>query len=508
MDRALKPLVAAAIAAELGIWLLAKHLPDAHFPGFRLLDAGPWLVVPAVLGLLAAGLATRVSWPRRVDLALLALAALGVQVATWGLPQAQPDTVTYFVLAKRIAAAPVELLGHWPSLVWGTEEARFHKPYPLVPAVYGAAFGALGETRGVMDLVRAAFGLALPASVLVLTRASGRTDTGPAWVVATLPLILAQGAWMLVDVPLMVLLTLSWAAWTHVERTRQGVALAVALTGLTVLAKFSALLFLLPPLALLFVKDKRVLAGLGAVAVVGLLLVKPPFARDDWTTYVTALGAMFFLLRPGLWLSVKPDRLVLGGLTAVPLLLLYAPAEHAARYALPLVPLLALGVRSRPLTAFLAVSGLALFAVAWRPLLVNNQAANLQLAARSLSGFERVEIQGDMPSTTFPTAALTALVDLETTTAVQVGETYALGPAEDKRHWWEFYEPPAWHQPAGEPDAILLALYGAGPEAFEAANPSAELLEEVSLFRASSWLLPRRVRVYRVTNEARMEETR
>ena len=497
MDRALKPLVAAALAAEVGVWLIARHIPDAHFPGFRLLEAGWWLLVPLVLGLVAAWAAPRVEVPEKVDLGLLALATLLVQALVWDLPQAQVDTATYFKLAKALSLEPTL---DWPGLAWSGEEARFHKPFPLVPAVYAAAFAVLGETRLVMDLVRAAWGLALPASVLFLARSSGVRGTGPAWAVLGVPLVAAQSGWMLVDVPLMVLLCLAWGAWR-----RRAFRWAAVLTALTLAAKFSALLFLLPPLAALFLRDRRALVALGVVAVVGVLLVKPPFARQDWTTYLAAIGALAFLLRPALWLSARRDPLVLGGLAAVPLLLLYAPAEHAARYALPLAPLLALGV-DRRVSAALAASGLALFVVAWRPLLVNHQAANLQAAARSLGDFERVAVWGDLPSTTFPTAALTALVDLETETPVHVGGTLAQGPAEDKRHWWEFYATPEFHT-GDRADGVLLALYGAGPERFEAANPDLERVDDISLFRASSWLLPRRVLVYRVTPETRMEET-
>ena len=490
----MRPWIAVVLAAEVGIWFLATQLPDAHFAGFRLLAHLGWAgLALALVAALVFGVAERWFPPRA---AVVLPVALLVQVLVWDLPQAQPDTLTYFVHAQRFARAPVETLLSWPAEVWSGEEARFHKPFPLIPAIYGAAFALFGETRLVADLVRAAFALALPLATLRLGRALKLDGAPAALVVATLPLLAAQSAWILVDLPLLVLLCAAWTCW--LERRWPLFALFAVLA---LSAKFSAALFLFAPLAALASRrlHPAVAAALGLLAFGLLLALKPPFWREDPSTYLAALGALALGLRPALLLP-PPDRMTLGALLTLPLLLLYAPAEHVARYALPLVPLLALRVEALgwgPLPAALVGSGLALFGLGHRPILAHNQAANLQGAAEHLDDFERVEVWGDLPSTTFPTAALVGLLDLETETPVVLGGTLAQGPPEDKRHWWEFYEPPAWHAPAPSDGAVLM-LYGGSREAFEASHPEARFVTEVSDYEASSWLLPRQVVVYRL----------
>ena len=490
----MRPHLAALLAAEVGIWFIASELPDAHFAGFRLLaQLGLVGLGIALAAGVAAGFGARFVRLRGWHVAVVAIA---VQALVFGLPQAQPDTLTYFVQAQHFARAPLETLASWPAEVWSRDEARFHKPFPLIPAIYGAAFALFGETRLVADLVRALLALSVPAATWRLGRALQVDGAGAALVVATLPLLCAQSAWILVDLPLIALLCVAWTAW--LER-RWGLFAAAGLLALS--AKFSAVLFLAAPIA--FHEGRRLhpalLGALAALALGMLMALKPPFWRDDLGTYGFALGALALGLRPAL-LAGRPDRFTLGALLTLPLLLLYAPAEHLARYALPLVPLLAIRVEAMewpPLAPALAASGLALFLFGHLPLLRHNQAANLQRAAEHLDDFERVAVYGDLPSTTFPTAGIAGLLDLETETPVVLGSTYRQAPPEDKRHWWEFYEAPPWHAPAPA-DGAVLALYGGDREAFVAEHPEAVELTSIRDYEASSWLLPREVVVYRL----------
>ena len=238
------PWLAVALAAELGIWFLASELPDAHFAGFRVLGRLGTLGLAAALAAgVTAGLAVP-RLPRGLAPVAVVVLALVVQALVWDLPQAQPDALTYFVHAQAFAREPLETLASWPTEVWGSEEGRFHKPFPLIPAVYGAAFALFGETRLVAEIVRTALSLAVPLATWRLARALGRDGLGAAALVATFPLMAAQSAWILVDLPLIALLAASWTAWLE-KRWRLFALLAV----LTLSAKFSALLFLAAPIA-------------------------------------------------------------------------------------------------------------------------------------------------------------------------------------------------------------------------------------------------------------------
>ena len=493
----MRPWLAAALAAELGIWFLASALPDAHFAGFRILGhLGVVGLAAAVAAAITAGLAAPRLPGRFAPAAVVALALI-VQALVWDLPQAQPDTLTYFVHAQAFAREPLETLIAWPTEVWGSDEGRFHKPFPLIPALYGAVFALFGETRLVADGLRAAFALACVGASWRLARALGQKGPGAAALVATLPLLAAQSAWILVDLPLIALLAVAWTAWLE---KRWPLFVVFALLAMS--AKFSAILFLAAPI--LFLESRRlhpaIVVGLGLVAAALLVVVKPPFWREEASSYALALGALALHLRPALLLQ-RPDRFTLGALLTLPLLFLYAPAEHLARYALPLVPLLAIRTAAsewRPLVPALVASGFVLFVAGYRPLLVHTQAANLQRSAEVLDDFERVEVWGDLPSTTFPTAALVGLLDLETETPVVLGETCRQEPPESKRHWWEFYEPPPWHEASEASDGALLMLYGGERACFEERHPDAVEIDAISDYTTSSWLLPREVVVYRL----------
>ena len=518
--RLLLLLAAAAVAAELAGWLLGSGNKDATFAWFRVAahagTAGFALAIAA--GLAAALAADRlraagITLPR--PLLVLGAAATALHLLFLDTPQGQPDTANYFVYAQHIAADPLHTLVQWKALVWDVDQGRFHTYLPLVPLLYGLAFAVLGEHPAVADLLLTAFAVALPLAVARLGRTAGHPRAGLAagWLVLTLPYLQAHSGWLLVDLPLTLFVCLAWTALLR-ARTPTGWLLAAALCALPLATKGSALLFVAGPLFVLATRAWRrrwLLVRVTGGAIAALVVLHRPFMRAAETYPETALS-LLLQLRPGLWglagvAVVRRDRLatvLAAALCAVPVLILYGSPEHVARYALPLAPALALAAAraaSRPLLAGLATSGLVLLLAGYRPVLVHHQAANLQAATRQLqaSGVDAIEVWCDVPGTTFPTGATAALVDYYATVPVGVGGTLRIGEPGPKQHWWDHFESPPWHDrpPA---DGVLLGLYGATAREFEQ-GPGADLdrIEEVSLYRGSSWLLPRSVVLYRRT---------
>ena len=509
-----------AVLAELGAWLGGAANRSESFAWFRVqghLGAGG-LLLATLVGVASTRL-------RRLPPAWMG--ALGLHLLLFRqVAQGQPDTVTYFTLAQQVARAPIHSALHWPAVAWVGEEARFHHAFPGVPFVYGVAFRMFGESPAVVDAVLTAWAVLLP--IVVGWAARGWGPPGPAtqrasalaaWSVVLFPLLQAQSGWMLVDLPFCVALAFAWGAMVR-ARGPGGAALA-ALACLPALSmKVSAPLFLVgPALALLLSRRGFVgtVLGLGFAA----LLVHPPRLRALDISMGAALSLALHL-RPALWVLAvtairrawrgwawgaseeRGVRLLVGALLAAPVLVLVAPAEHAARYGLPLGVLLAVSAaRVSPwITRFVAGSGLVLLIGGYAPVVWYHQGVNLQAATMALveDGATAIDVVADAPGTTFPPAALAALVDFYAPVPVRTGAALALGPPEAKRHWWEFVEPPEWRRavPADEAaDGLLLCLYGAGPERFERENPQWERVVAVSTYRSSSFLLPREVVAYR-----------
>lgn len=525
-------LLLVAVGLELAGWALGGGTGTTTFAWYRVqAHAGLDGLVLTVLAGLAAAAATSslLRWrpglgntlSGRWGLVSLGVAALALHLAFLDLPQAQPDTVTYFVYAQHFAREPLATLLDWGELAWSGPEARFHRPFPLVPLIYGLAFRVLGERWWVVQLLMTTFAVVLPLAVAWVGHSAGKPALGVAagWLALCLPFLQCQTGWMLVDVPLLIFLCLAWGFMLR-ARGPAGFVLALVACVPALATKASGGLFLLGPWAA-YATRHRLLNHrwlLPALALVGLALlawVNPPRAREDASTWLEGAVAAGLHLRPSLWLLAlavslgreRLHRLALGVLLALPVLVLWAPPEHVPRYALPLglaICLLAAQTlrRQAPALVGLAAAGLALCFLGYRPLLVHNQAANLQIAARRIQerGARAIEIWSDQPGSNFSPAALAALVDLYTTVPVRYGGAVEVGDPDDKRHWWEVYEPPPWHLPVPDeppPDGILLCLFGADADAFEA-GPGAELrlLEEVSVYRASSLLLPQRVRLY------------
>ncbi|MDP2314612.1 MAG: hypothetical protein Q8P41_17040 [Pseudomonadota bacterium] len=495
-----------ALVAEVAGWLLGAPNRTESFAWFR---------VQAHLGLaglaaaLIVGLAFAAWRIRRVPPAwpgALLLHGLFLDV-----PQAQPDVVTWFTLAQHVARAPFATLLGWPALVWTGEESRFHKPFPGVPTVYGAAFRLLGESTFVMDLVLTAWAVALPLAVTWAARGIGprgprteRTARLAGWLVVGLPLLQAQSGWLLADLPLCACVAVAWGALLRV-RGRRGLATAALACLPAVVTKVSGAAFVLGPALALALPLPAFLGvvGVGTAVAFGL---RPPRVHAAPFYFATTLGLALHL-RTAAWIVALPTllrrdrlgRLVLGAVVTLPQLVAWSPIEHAPRYALPVALALSIATaRASPAVArFLVGSGLVLLIGGYRPILRHNQALNLQEATRTLvaQGVDAIEVRADAPGTTFPPAALAALVDLYAPVPVRTGAALALAPADKKRHWWEFVVPPPWRAP-GAADGLLLCLYAADATRFEAENPGWTKVGTVSRYRSSSVLLPREVVLY------------
>lgn len=523
-------LVVAAVAAELLAWALAGGTGTTTFAWFRVAaHAGNGgLLAAALAGLLAGGTVALLrrrrapppeplaDGPFTVGLGLLVLAAVAVHLPWSGMAQAQPDSANYFVLAQAVARDPVGSLLHWKALAWDTAQGRFHHPFPLVPVTLGLAFRAMGEHPGAVSLVMGFFAVLVPVATALAGAAGGRPRAGLAagLVVLGIPFVQAQGGWLLVDLALAGLVALAWAALLRL-RGPGGWVLVLGIGALAAATKVSAPVFLLGPAAavLLEGRPRRWFWGAAAAGLALLAVVHPPRLREEAETWLEAVAVMGVHLRPSLWVLAlgvlaardRLERVVIGGLLALPVLVLYAPPEHVARYALPLAPALALAATWRsagraPLTAGLLASGLVLGFLGYRPLVVHHQAENLRGAVARLeaSGVTGIQVWADQPESGFGAGPLAALVDLYATVPVAVGEDLARAGPEKKRHWWEVWEPPPWHEaPLPEGSGALLCLFGAGPESFEA-GPGAGRphLETVSRYRLSSFLLPKEVAIY------------
>lgn len=495
-----------AVLAEAAGWLFGAPNRTETYAWFRIqAHLGPGgLALALLVGLAFAALKLRTIPPAW-------LGALLVHAAFWDVAQAQPDAVTWFTLAQKVAAAPLDVLTSWPSSAWVGEEARFHRPFPLVPAVYGLAFRVFGESDRVISAVLVAWAVALPAAVTWAARAAG--PPGPAteraarlagWLVVALPLLQGQSGWLLADLPLIVNLAVAWGALLRVRRPRDLVWAALAALPAT-LTKVTGIAFVaLPALALLLPLP----AFFGAIALGGLALLglSPPRLRPA-ADYGAAALALVLHLRSAAWVAALPAlrardraaRLLLGALVGLPAIVAYSPVEHTPRYALPVALALAIAVpRASPAVArFLVGSGLVLTLGGYAPVARLNQAVNLQEATRALvaHGATAIEVVADAPGTTFPPAALAALVDLYAPVPVRTGAAIRQGPPERKRRWWEFVEAPPWRGP-GASDGLLLCLYGADASRFEAEHPEWTRIGTVARYKASSVLLPREVVLY------------
>lgn len=526
-----RTLLALALAAELGLLALGHRDQETDLAWFRVAAqagaGGALLVVLAAA--LGAGLGPRLlggagarAW------LLLALAALLARLPWVDLAQIQPDTVNYFVLAQDLRSAPLETLLAWPEAVWGAEQARFHRLMPGGPALYALGFATLGEGTLAVDLVLSGVFLGLVLGLAALSRALGAPTLAAGWAVLGLPYLAAQSSWMLVDLPLCLALMGAWTVVLLPGQPRPGRRAPAAILGaLAALAtKVAAPLFLLGPWAAAALRPwrgeawrRRAFVGLGLLGLVALLLLSPPRLRESPLSWLDGALGMVLHTRPALWVLALPAALALRGrggvlaaslLATAPVLVLYSAPHHTQRYALPLALGLALGAAPRlarhpRVLGALVASGLTLGLVGYRPNAVHTQGENLRqaVAMAEAAGARRLVVVGQHPATSFPGSAVTALVDLYSPLPVVHAEDLAVADPGRKRHWWESYEAPARHRLEGEPGASLepgdVVLVSVFSDSRQPPDPAwAEDLPQVgtvSEYRASSWLLPREVRL-------------
>jgi hypothetical protein len=498
--------LALALAAELAGWL--ARVPNAT-------QTYGWPLVQENLGpggfalAFAAGLAL-VAWRSRW-LPPAWVGVLLVHAAFWDVAQAQPDAAAWFTLAQRVARAPVEVLTAWPSHAWVGEEANFHKPFPLVPAVYGFAFLLVGESARVASLVMAAWALALSAVVPWVARAVGPSSASDesharlaGWLVVAFPYLQAQSGWLLADLPLCVTVALAWGA---IVRVRRPVHLLWAIPAVlpAVATKVTGLWFVAFP-ALALALPLPAFVGTVALGGLALLAVHPPRLRPV-DAYLSGLSSLALHLRSAAWIGAlsslwsdnRAGRLLLGALVTVPPVIAYSPVEHLPRYLLPVGVALAVALphTSPALARFLVGSGLVLLLGGYAPIARHHPASHLQEAARAMvaRGASAIEVVADGPGNTVPAAGLAALVDLYAPIPVRTGANLREGAPKGKRRWWRYTEPPPWRS-AGDADGLLLCLYASDPASFEAAHPEWRRVGGVTGDGAPTTLAPRWVVFY------------
>jgi hypothetical protein len=512
-------LLALALGAclEIGLWVFTPMDATAAFGRPRIrTNLGEWGALYVALGA-AAGAA--LGLPRRGGLVLLGAVAAVVHLSLLDMPQAQPDTARWFVLAQEFAASPLTTLADWPRRFLAASGVARNQLYPLVPIVYALAFRLFGESPGVADGVMTLFAVALP---LTLAWAVGgavdlprprarRFGLAAGWLSLGVPFLQAQSAWMLADIPLCVFVAVGWGGILR-ARGPGGWARAFLLCVPALLTKVAAPLFLAPALAGALIGGPRAILGAGALGY-GALYAARPFRLVELDAYLGSLVGLALHLRAALGFpavtaallrpisSRRIGGLVLGCFLVIPALLLYTPAHHVPRYAMPLALALCVGAGAslgRRINGALLGSGLLLFAFGYRPVMVYTQAANLQLAARLAveDGAHAIEVWTDQPGSTFTAGPITALVDFYVDVPVRYGGTLRTSERDKQAQWWDRWRVPPWHE--GSPaDVALLGLYGADRRRFELDHPEWSHVRTISLYQASSWLLPREVAIYR-----------
>ncbi len=393
--------------------------------------------VAAAVGL--AYLAARWPFPAgRRGAALLFLAAYAVGAWSWRAPEAIVDASRYFTQAKHL-----ELHGiGWYVSEWGREIAAW-TDLPLVPALYGLVFRAVGESRVHVQ----AFTTALFAGAVVLTHRLGTMlwdeDVGfaGAALLLAIPYLLTQVPSLLVDVPTMFFVTLAVAAVVHA--VRQGGAgwslLASAAILLALLSKFSAWLLLsgIPAIAIVSRREAPgALRTLARIAIVsGLLLGGALLVHRDVYARQLALLASFqvpglgrwgetflstflFQVHPFLtaaavlsaWMAVR-KRDARWIVVAWPVLLLLLLQVRRIRYWVPILPMLALmagyglqairagAVRRSCVTSAVAVS-LLVALHGQLPFLERTSAVNLKEAGAYLDAIDERTVEVLTPQRT------------------------------------------------------------------------------------------------------------
>ncbi len=500
-SRSLEPepvLVSVVALGTVAAQLVLRARDDSRLVSFAWVFAGtdPLRLLALVAAAIAAAhLAVRVPLPARRRGPALLLLALAAAACTWRVPEPIVDASRYFVQAKHLE---VDGLRAFLS-GWGREIPAW-TDLPLVPALYGVLFRALGEHRLVAQLLVAL----LFAGTVALTRRLGAALfdeevglAGGAFLLA-MPYLLTQVPLLLVDVPTMFFLAL--AAWAVVAAADRGgvgrIALAAVAVWLALLSKYSAWLLLtgLPALALArrgrspgALRTAAAIAALSAILFAATLLAR----RDVFLAQVALLrsyqapglrrwGESFastFLFQVHPFVSVgavasaaiairRRDARWIA--VAWPVLLLLALDVRRVRYWVPAFPAVALlgalGLRAlrdarvRALAVACAVaSSLAVALYGDVPFLAGTSAANLADAGAWLDRLpeERVEVfTPRRAGETVNPAVAVPLLDLFTSKRLVYAyappgpEALAAVATSPLRFTWEYRNPP-WYGARG-----------------------------------------------------------
>ncbi len=489
---------------------LARGLDDNRLTSwswvFDAVDPGRLLLVMVVIAPLLWGLARSSLPPVRQPL-VPALAAFGLSLLFFDVPEVIVDASRYFVQAKFF----MEKGALWFFREWGREIFAW-TDLPLMPWLYGLLFTLFGEVRLAAQLGNAA----LFALCVYLTCLLGRDlwdeETGvlAGFLLLGFPFLYTQVPLLLVDVATMTLLLLAMVTW-HRALTRGGglrLLLAGAAMAAAFLVKYSAWMLLsgLGPLFILaMVADPRravrrgLLAALPALVLIGLVLAA------QWEVMAAQLELLANYQKPGLkrwgeslvstfFFQTHP-LLTAGALYAafrawsrrdgrflviafLPVLVLVFLEVRRIRYTLPLFPLVALlaaygfqGVADRQVRRHLllavVVPSLILAWGVFRPFLQGMGERNLQEAGAYL---DRLAIRRATvlviaaPEPVLDPRVSVPLLDIFTAKPLD----YYLLPATEEqrsdqvatsplRFTWEFPLPAFYFQGAGgAPEAVVV----------------------------------------------------
>jgi len=495
------PAVALGTAAAL---FLARSLDDNRLTSWRWVfaDVAPLrLYAFMAAGLLLAGLLARTELPGRRPATFLFVAAVAAGACFRGEPEVIVDASRYFAQAKHLALyGPASFAAEWGRAVPAWTDL------PLVPALDGLALRAFGESRSVIQALRALYFAGAVALTCDLGRALWDEEVGLAAgaFLLAIPYVLTQVPLALVDVPAMFFLALALRA--TVAALQGGgaarVLLAAVAVALALLAKYSVWLLAtaLPVACLALRRDAAPGVGRRGLAVLALAACLLAAALAPLREVVAGQAALllgyqapglrrwgesfastfFFQVHPfltgaallavGLAVRRRDARLLV---VLWPVLLLFVLRVERIRYWVPAFPMLAAlggyGLRALPsparrLVLWSAVAS-ALVVAGWGylPFLKDTSAANLQAAGAWLDTIDAEAVEVFTPPPESPEvnpAVSVPLLDL--VTRKRIVYRYQAGPrpagleTSPLRFTWEYRNPVTYQGPADGRGAIVV----------------------------------------------------
>lgn len=198
-------------------------------------------------GIAIAYLASRIVWRQRWTLAILLLLSSGTAALFWNTPNYILDSSRYFAAAKYLELYGIDYF----LREWGGEIAAW-TDMPLGPFIFGIIFKLFGESRIAIQI----FTTILFTLTLLITTRIGKAlwdeDTGiiAGALLLGMPILFMQTPLMLVDIPLMFLLTLS--IFTCINALQKGTILRIIVAAFVVFLTFFIKYSSWPMLSVLF----------------------------------------------------------------------------------------------------------------------------------------------------------------------------------------------------------------------------------------------------------------